>query len=292
MLFKRIAPFLFLLILLSIFLVHSSSNCQQTSSPSNKQSPPTHPPFCTDFKPKAPLASLQQNGLLLDCKHLIPQTGPGTDDPLVTKRIEIANRYDEIRSRFLKIRNQIRSKPENKALQEAEKLLPEALCRAAFPPWIGTTWDFYGASSIPGKGEIACGYFVAATLYAVGFNVKISLKDKNKRHYYLAGLPSEKIILKIVDPKSVRRFSNRPISEVEQAVKEMGLGVYLIGLDQHVAYLVWDGTGDVMAWHAKPGHQVTLEKPEDAPFISQSKYRIIGKLDHRSAKIWLKGTKL
>jgi hypothetical protein len=278
-----LVPFLIPVAILAFFLVRSNSVCE--SPPAHTDEIPTSflPPYCKSADPAGPfLKDLHQNGLILDCRQLVPFR-----NSLFSKRKEIAGRYDEMRERFLNIRDQLRSKPRKTALSEAEELLPLALTQAAFPPWLGTTWNFYGASSIPGQGEIACGYFVAATLHAVGFNVKISLKDKNKRHYTLAGLPSEQIILKLVDEKSIRRFSNRPIAEVKETIKEMGPGIYLIGLDQHVAYLVWDGSGDVMAWHAKPGHEVVLEKPEEAPFISESKYRIIGKLDGRSVSIWL-----
>lgn len=133
---------------------------------------------------------------------------------------------------------------------------------------------------------------MAATLYAVGFNVKISLVQEKKRHYRLAGLPSEQIILKLVDNGSIHRFSNRPLSEVVETLKDMGPGVFLIGLDQHVAYLVWDGQGPVLAWHAKPGFAVALEDPANDPYIAESKYRVLGKLDQRSASIWLKGIEL
>ena len=39
---------------------------------------------------------------------------------------------------------------------------------SVFPHWMGTKWDFNGVSNVPGKGMIACGYFVSTTLKHVG----------------------------------------------------------------------------------------------------------------------------
>ena len=42
---------------------------------------------------------------------------------------------------------------------------------SVFPDWMGTKWDFNGVSNVPGKGMIACGYFVSTTLKHIGFNL-------------------------------------------------------------------------------------------------------------------------
>lgn len=295
--FRNTCLFLFLFGILPLCAIFVRCSPTDGQTPTKiTVSPAQSSPFCNQKDISLPgdrglfLQPLGQRGLLLDCRSYAPQTE--ADQVFLTKRAAIAGQYDELRTHFLKLREELRSLPENQALPLIQQLLPVALCRAAFPPWIGTTWDFYGASSIPGEGQIACGYFVAATLYAVGFNVKISLVQEKKRHYRLAGLPSEQIILKLVDNGSIHRFSNRPLSEVVETLKDMGPGVFLIGLDQHVAYLVWDGQGPVLAWHAKPGFAVALEDPANDPYIAESKYRVLGKLDQRSASIWLKKIKL
>ena len=58
-------------------------------------------------------------------------------------------------------------------MESGDASAPAALEKAAFPPRLGTPWDFYGAGDTPGQGQIACGYFIAASLDAIGFNVGV-----------------------------------------------------------------------------------------------------------------------
>ena len=37
------------------------------------------------------------------------------------------------------------------------------------PAWNGTAWAMNGTSQVPGRGSIACGYFVSTTLMHAGF---------------------------------------------------------------------------------------------------------------------------
>ena len=65
-----------------------------------------------------------------------------------------------------------------------------------------------------------------------------------------------------------------------------------MGLDRHFGFLVHDGQGPVMLWHAKPGHEVRVERPADAPYFADSRYRVVAKLDRRAARQWLDGTEI
>ena len=53
-----------------------------------------------------------------------------------------------------------------------ERHLVEMLTDSIFPFWIGTKWGFYGTTQVPGKGKIACGYFVSTTLEHAGFDIE------------------------------------------------------------------------------------------------------------------------
>jgi len=240
---------------------------------------------------KSMLPLIEKN-LSPSCRELSMLTfgGDGSGLEEVRKRkSEIAEGYDDVRTRFLHVHEELRKRPRSEALKAVEEMLPYALAGVAFPPWLGTEWNFYGASKKPGEGSIACGYFVAATLYAVGLNVKITLETGDKRHYRLVGSTSEEIIKNLVSPSSIKRFSNRPLSEVVDKVKEVGSGIYVIGLDCHVAFLAYEKDEPVWLWRSKPNHEVRLEKPEDDPLVARSRYRIIGKLALRTAEMWLDG---
>ncbi len=238
------------------------------------------------------LASLQRTDLLLSCDdgaQLNAGVSPAADRDYLKRRDVLAARYGDLRRSFRSHRNAMRSGPRDEALSAIEAWLPAALTGAAAAPWLGTPWDFYGASAIPGQGRIACGYFIAATLYAAGFNVRVSQESDGIRHHHLAGWPSERMIVRLVDEHSIRRFSDVPVAEFVGAMSESGPGMYIVGLDQHVGYLIVDEGGEVWFLHAKPGKEVVVERPGAAPFLADSRYRVVGKLDHRTAAIWLDG---
>ncbi|MDP8222870.1 MAG: hypothetical protein P9L99_05880 [Candidatus Lernaella stagnicola] len=207
------------------------------------------------------------------------------------KRAEVARRYGEIRQCCLDLRGRLRSEKRATALAEVEKLLPHLLIVYTMPPWQGTTWDFNGASDTPGQGQIACGYFVAQILYAAGFDFRNKSTGDGRRLFPFAMLASEPAMKKLIAPQKLKRFSDSPVKEVETWLRSQGDGVYLVGLDQHFATLIVSD-GRIWIWHAKPGHDVRFERPADAPFFAESRYRVVGKLGPKAAQVWLDGVRL
>lgn len=97
---------------------------------------------------------------------------------------------------------------------------------SVFPSWMGTKWDYNGISNIPGKGMIACGYFVTTTLKHVGFNLN---------RYKLAQQAASTVIQVLCDSSRLYSYS------VDAAIKKLkGLGnnkLYVVGLDYHVGFI-------------------------------------------------------
>ena len=301
-----------LLVLLTLFPVcrsrsRTQAQVQKTQGGSNPEAvkpekfPVPKPPFCmndsSDFVSgeENVFTPLFRKGLVLNCED-VALLSYGVDPArlriAIDRQLAVAERYNEIRRYFLNLREHLRRLPREEALAKVERMLPYALAGVAFPPWLGTTWDFYGATDTPTDGKIACGYFVAATLYAIGFNVHVSTVRKGERHFYLAGLAAAKIVRKVADPNSIKRFYNRSLSELKAEVRRQGEGVFVLGLDNHVAYIVYqEGTG-IWLWHSKPMHAVILERPEDARFVTQSRLRVIGKLGRHAAEMWLDGKRI
>lgn len=56
-------------------------------------------------------------------------------------------------------------------LDVAGKYLHTVLSTRVYSHWKGTPWDFNGYINTPGKGVIACGYFVSTTLKHVGVKI-------------------------------------------------------------------------------------------------------------------------
>ena len=51
----------------------------------------------------------------------------------------------------------------------AKTALEEGIVNGLIPFWYGTEWDFYGYTSVPKQGKIACGYFISTVLLHGGF---------------------------------------------------------------------------------------------------------------------------
>ncbi len=139
-----------------------------------------------------------------------------------------------------------------------------------FPYWYGTPWDFNGTTRVPKQGSIACGFFVTNILTDVGFNIpRIGWAQS-----------ASEVFIKKLAPNSIKRFSNRPISEVENYLLRTGDGLYLVGLDQHVGFIVVkdDEIEFVHSNYYQADIGVMSEEIDSANPLNDSNYRVIGKL--------------
>jgi hypothetical protein len=167
--------------------------------------------------------------------------------------------------------------------RRAAAFLERSLIDTVLPRWNGTAWDFSGTSITPGQGSIACGYFVSTTLGEAGLRVERAR---------LAQQPSEDIIKTLVPDAAIARFSDVPVEKFAAAVASRGDGLYVVGLDIHVGFLIVNG-GDVLFHHASyvgPAKVVREKAIESSPLVD-SRYRVIGKLFTDDALIdaWLSG---
>lgn len=139
-----------------------------------------------------------------------------------------------------------------------------------FPYWYGTPWDFNGHSKIPRQGKIACGYFVTTVLLDAGFNVpRIKWAQS-----------ASEVFIKKLAPNNLQRFSNKPASEVEEYLRYAGPGLYVVGLDNHVGFIVVrnDSIQFVHANYYEPDIGVMSQEIDSENPLKNSNYRIIGKL--------------
>lgn len=178
---------------------------------------------------------------------------------VAARRTEFANRYAA-------------AKPSARAeiLREVAVWLPQTMNEELFPQWYGTEWDFYGTTETPRQGKIACGYFVTTLLRDAGFKVERAT---------LAQQASEKIILSLVRPAFVQRFRQVPLADFVTAIKQKGAGLYVVGLDFHVGFLLHDGTElyFVHSAYANPA-EVMKEVASKSAILDDSKYRVVGAL--------------
>lgn len=114
----------------------------------------------------------------------------------------------------------------------ARGALHAAIVEELFPAWLGTRWSFHGTATQPHAPEgIACGYFVATILQAAGVQLlsRPRFGQAMARAIATALAPS---------PSAHHRFGSLPAFELERRVRALGDGLYLIGLNVHVGFVV------------------------------------------------------
>ncbi|PIE50058.1 MAG: hypothetical protein CSA38_05125 [Flavobacteriales bacterium] len=140
--------------------------------------------------------------------------------------------------------------------------------------WTGTKWDFNGNTRLPQQGKIACGYFITNTLSDFGLKI-------NRIH--LAQEPSSKMIKKLCNRKSIRRFA-----DFNQLKKYLSNGlkqeIFIIGLDYHTGFIIKDENNFYFLhsnYIQKEG--VVKEKIENSKALHASKSFMIGSLTQNTS---------
>jgi hypothetical protein len=152
-----------------------------------------------------------------------------------------------------------------------------------FPYWYGTHWNFNGTTEIPGKGSIACGYFVTTVLQQTGLKIQ-----KNT----LAQMGSEQMMKEICDDKNLFRFTNYSMFPFLQKIKQLGKGIYIVGLDNHTGF-IWNDGDEIYFVHASGRFPYCVKKEKVAESITiwKSKYKVISKISSDTLVLnkWLNG---
>jgi hypothetical protein len=164
----------------------------------------------------------------------------------------------------------------------ARQYLINTMDAKIFPSWYGTPWDFNGTVRLPQKGSIACGYFVTNTLIDLGLKIP---------RYKWAQSASETFIKKL-SSKDIKRYSNEPIEKVKKDLLIKGNGLYLIGLDFHVGYVIVSGNciRFIHSNFEQPDIGVMWENFGDSSAILNSSYRVVGKLFSKEMMVnWIMG---
>ena len=200
-------------------------------------------------------------------------------------------KYNDVRSKIDTARVQLSQRYQRTAtsdqklsvINDAREYLTQSVYNEIFPYWYGTGWDFNGTTETPGQGKIACGYFVSTVLRDA------ALKVQRTR---MAQQASENIVLSLTTEAHIKRFRNVRITDFVQSVQNWGPGLYVVGLDIHTGFIL-NIDGDVYFIHSSyiDPYAVVKERALESRILSDSKYRILGKLsadDHLIIK-WLTG---
>jgi len=148
--------------------------------------------------------------------------------------------YNIMKQSISRLRLQLK---ENRYLTPAllEQRFTQVVIDSIIPYWYGTAWDFNGTTQSPGTGAIACGYFVSTVLRDAGLPVN---REK------MGQMDSEEMMHILAEKKDIRLFYEKPLAQVLVYLRQQGQGLYLIGLNSHVGFILVDAAG---CWfiHAK-----------------------------------------
>ena len=175
---------------------------------------------------------------------------------------------------------------EREAIEGDARILLEKTLPAMMRCWLGTPWDFNGTAAKPGDGKIACGYFVSTVLRDAGF-------DLNR--YKLAQQASGNILRTFLPKDACHLTSSKPYDAFVIYLDDFEPGIYLVGLDTHVAFLVKDHKGFrfIHSSGSKPWCVVD-EAKDEAKVLKKSKWRMLGNITaHPNAlRMWLGGKRV
>ena len=203
---------------------------------------------------------------------------------LVTVSTAAAQDYgelrDEIEAQRIALASDVGPQMDGEAASRVRRSLRRSIERL-FDAWAGTSWGMgLPQTQVPGEGKINCGMFVGTVLAHVGFDID---------HRKLQRQPSELIVKTLAPKDEIRRFRNASMSEFLEGVRELGPGLFVIGLDYHVGFLAVQPDGRVRFIHAGLYSKVVADQdPRDAPELSESRYKVVGKiLDDEMLGAWL-----
>lgn len=175
------------------------------------------------------------------------------------------------------------SAAEREGVEHDARVLLEETLPAMMRCWLGTPWDFHGTAEGPGKGKVACGYFVSTVLRDAGFKVD---------RYKLAQQPSENILRSFLARNACVLTVGKPYEVFADELSLVRPGVYVVGLDTHVAFLVVS-RGGFRFIHSSGSAPwcVVDEGREEAEVLRRSNWRMLGNFtgDAGVIRTWLQG---
>ncbi len=192
---------------------------------------------------------------------------------LKKSRIDLVNAYRKARSAEQKA-----------AVEKDARIMLELIMPEMMRCWRGTGYDFNGVAERPGQGKIACGYFVSTLIRDAGFKVN---------RYKLAQQPSSNILRTFTDSENCELRVGEKYDTYADWLESMEPGIYLMGLDTHVGFVVVERNGDMKFLHSsgidKAG--VVEESRDQAKAIKWSNWRMLGHFtaDPEVIRMWLGG---
>ncbi|MBN2036290.1 MAG: hypothetical protein JW768_06070, partial [Chitinispirillaceae bacterium] len=101
----------------------------------------------------------------------------------------------------------------------------------------------------------------------------------NVERISLGQAPSELIVASLVSESSITRYSGKSGEEFLKLIKSEGPGLYLLGLDTHVGFLLIENDSVTFIHSSRMApYGVRAEDPAVSYAVVHSKYRVLGNL--------------
>lgn len=177
---------------------------------------------------------------------------------------------------------------------EARAYVRAAIVREIFPAWYGMQWGLGPSSTAdrphaPGM-TVACGYFVSSVLENAGLRL-------GTRFTY-AQAPALHV-QKTLAPAAgdLHRYFSISGEALADKIAGLGEGLYIIGLANHIGFVVVDAAGVRLVHASYTGDQVVISEPlATARAIADSRpkgYFVTPVMhDDRLADLWLRGARV
>lgn len=153
---------------------------------------------------------------------------------------------------------------------QARALVLASITSQIFPAWIGTPWGLGRNSTsrrphLPGM-TVGCSYFVTSVLQNAGLRLD--------NRYRFAQAPAL-FIQRSLSPRrsDLHRFYSISAAKLRARLQRLGAGLYLIGLNNHVGFVVVTARKQVRFVHASyTGAQLVVDEPlQTAEAIANSR---------------------
>jgi hypothetical protein len=198
----------------------------------------------------------------------------------------LVSELERWRGDLRKAYSKARTAEEKAAVEKDARVILELVMPEMMRCWLGTPYDFNGTAEKPGGGKVACGYFVSTVIRDAGFRVD---------RYKLAQQPSENILRTFLKSDGCLLKVGQDFESYAEWVEGMEPGVYLMGLDSHVGFIV-NGAEGTRFYHSSGWQKrgVVNEAGNKAGALRHSNWRMIGGLtaDPEVIRTWLGGEKV
>ena len=207
-------------------------------------------------------------------------------EPDAERYATLVSELERWRGDLRKAHSRARTAEEKAAVEKDARVILELVMPEMMRCWLGTPYDFNGTAEKPGGGKVACGYFVSTVIRDAGFRVD---------RYKLAQQPSENIMLTFLDSDGCLLKVGQDFESYAKWVEGMEPGVYLMGLDSHVGFIV-NGAEGTRFYHSSGWQKrgVVNEAGNNSGALRHSNWRMIGGLtaDPEVIRTWLGGEKV